>query len=99
MRRLINRIHHLMNLPPDHGEELQVAHYLPGQSYGFHADAFDGAPRAYTFLAFLNTPSFLFYLRMAAVDRWTLPRSRATEKPSPSCYPLHAHAAVDADRR
>ena len=56
MRRLTARIHHLMNLPPDHGEGLQVAHYLPGQSYGFHADAFDGAARAYTFLAFLNTP-------------------------------------------
>ena len=56
INRLTERIHHLMNLPPDHGEGLQVAHYLPGQSYGFHEDAFDGAPRAYTFLAFLNTP-------------------------------------------
>jgi len=56
INRLTERIHHLMNLPPDHGEGLQVAHYLPGQSYGFHEDAFEGAPRAYTFLAFLNTP-------------------------------------------
>jgi hypothetical protein len=56
INRFTERIHHLMNLPPDHGEGLQVAHYLPGQSYGFHEDAFDGAPRAYTFLAFLNTP-------------------------------------------
>lgn len=53
---LTTRVHNLMNVPPDHGEGLQVAHYSPGQSYGFHADAFEGAPRAYTFLGFLNTP-------------------------------------------
>ena len=56
VRDLTDRVHNLMNLPPDHGEGLQVAHYKPGQSYGFHADAFEGAPRAFTFLAFLNSP-------------------------------------------
>jgi prolyl 4-hydroxylase len=35
---------------------MQVSRYRQGEQYRFHFDAFEGAPRVYTFLAYLNTP-------------------------------------------
>ena len=54
---LIERVHNMMHVPPDHGEGMQVTRYRNGERYRFHHDAFDGAPRTFTFLAYLNTPA------------------------------------------
>lgn len=66
--RIEQRIAALLNWPLDHGEGLQVLHYLPGAEYRPHHDYFDpqhpgsatilrrGGQRVATLVMYLNTP-------------------------------------------
>ncbi len=66
--RIEHRIADLLELPPDHGEGLQILHYEPGQQYEPHYDWFDqtqagynkltetGGERIASFIMYLNTP-------------------------------------------
>jgi prolyl 4-hydroxylase len=66
--RIEQRIADLLRLPVEHGEGLQVLHYLPGQEYEPHYDWFDpsqpgfeaitarGGQRVATVVMYLNTP-------------------------------------------
>lgn len=68
IRRIESRIAALLGLPVDHGEGLQVLHYLPGQQYEPHQDWFDphqpgyaaitatGGQRIGSLVMYLNTP-------------------------------------------
>lgn len=53
LRQLVERIHNLLHLPPDHGEGLQLSRYGAGDHYRIHEDAFTQSPRAFTVLAYL----------------------------------------------
>ncbi|KGI76659.1 2OG-Fe(II) oxygenase [Oleiagrimonas soli] len=69
IERIDARIAALTGLPTDHGEALQVLHYLPGQKYEPHFDWFDstkegfrlvthkGGQRVATIIMYLNTPT------------------------------------------
>jgi prolyl 4-hydroxylase len=66
--RLERRLAELLELPVEHGEGLQVLHYLPGQEYEPHYDWFDptqpgyaavtakGGQRIASVVMYLNTP-------------------------------------------
>ncbi|PWK86635.1 2OG-Fe(II) oxygenase [Fulvimonas soli] len=66
--RIERRIAALLDMPADHGEGLQVLHYLPGQEYEPHYDWFDpaqpgfaaitakGGQRVASVVMYLNTP-------------------------------------------
>jgi len=66
--RLEQRLATLLDLPVEHGEGLQVLHYLPGQAYDPHYDWFDptqpgyaaitakGGQRIASVVMYLNTP-------------------------------------------
>jgi prolyl 4-hydroxylase len=68
IRRIESRIAALLGVPVDHGEGLQVLHYLPGQQYEPHQDWFDpqqpgyaaitatGGQRIASVVMYLNTP-------------------------------------------
>ncbi|GLQ98375.1 2OG-Fe(II) oxygenase [Dyella mobilis] len=68
VKRIEQRIATLLSLPIDHGEGLQVLHYLPGQQYEPHYDWFDpeqpgfaaitakGGQRIASLVMYLNTP-------------------------------------------
>lgn len=68
IRRIEQRMATLLNWPVDHGEGLQVLHYLPGAEYKPHHDYFDpaapgtaevlkrGGQRVGTLVVYLNTP-------------------------------------------
>jgi prolyl 4-hydroxylase len=68
VRRIESRIAALLGVPVDHGEGLQVLHYLPGQQYEPHQDWFDpqqpgyaaitatGGQRVASVVMYLNTP-------------------------------------------
>jgi prolyl 4-hydroxylase len=68
IRRIEQRIATLLSIPIDHGEGLQVLHYLPGQQYEPHYDWFDpeqpgfeaitakGGQRIASLVMYLNTP-------------------------------------------
>ena len=68
VKRIEQRIATLLNIPVDHGEGLQVLHYLPGQQYEPHHDWFDpeqpgfaaitakGGQRIASVVMYLNTP-------------------------------------------
>ncbi|WP_329742386.1 2OG-Fe(II) oxygenase [Dyella sp. A6] len=69
IRRIEARIAALLGIPVDHGEGLQVLHYLPGQQYEPHQDWFDphqpgyaaitatGGQRIGSLVMYLNTPA------------------------------------------
>ncbi len=66
--RIEYRIAELLDIPPEHGEGLQILHYRPGQQYEPHYDWFDrsqaghealtkvGGERIASFIMYLNTP-------------------------------------------
>jgi prolyl 4-hydroxylase len=66
--RIEQRLSHLFGLPMNHGEGLQILHYLPGQAYEPHFDWFDpkqpgyhtitaaGGQRIASVVMYLNTP-------------------------------------------
>jgi prolyl 4-hydroxylase len=68
VQRIEARIAKLLGLPAEHGEGLQVLHYLPGQQYEPHQDWFDpqqpgytaitakGGQRIASLVMYLNTP-------------------------------------------
>ena len=68
IKRIEQRIATLLSIPIDHGEGLQVLHYLPGQQYEPHYDWFDpeqpgfeaitakGGQRIASVVIYLNTP-------------------------------------------
>jgi prolyl 4-hydroxylase len=68
IQRIEQRIARLVDLPVNHGEGLQVLHYLPGQEYEPHFDWFDptqpgftavtarGGQRIASIVMYLNTP-------------------------------------------
>ncbi|MDO1529288.1 2OG-Fe(II) oxygenase [Fulvimonas sp. R45] len=68
VRHIEARIAALLGVPVDHGEGLQVLHYLPGQQYEPHQDWFDpeqpgyaaitatGGQRVASVVMYLNTP-------------------------------------------
>jgi prolyl 4-hydroxylase len=68
IKRIEKRIATLLSIPVDHGEGLQVLHYLPGQQYEPHHDWFDpeqpgfaaitakGGQRIASLVMYLNTP-------------------------------------------
>ena len=68
IQRIEQRIASLLSMPVDHGEGLQVLHYLPGQQYEPHYDWFDpeqpgfaaitakGGQRIASLVMYLNTP-------------------------------------------
>ncbi|GAB2581553.1 2OG-Fe(II) oxygenase [Dyella jejuensis] len=68
IRNIERRIATLLSIPVDHGEGLQVLHYLPGQQYEPHYDWFDpeqpgfaaitakGGQRIASLVMYLNTP-------------------------------------------
>jgi prolyl 4-hydroxylase len=68
VKRIEQRIATLLDIPVDHGEGLQVLHYLPGQQYEPHHDWFDpaqpgfaaitakGGQRIASVVMYLNTP-------------------------------------------
>jgi prolyl 4-hydroxylase len=68
IKRIEQRIAGLLSMPVDHGEGLQVLHYLPGQQYEPHYDWFDpeqpgfaaitakGGQRIASLVMYLNTP-------------------------------------------
>jgi prolyl 4-hydroxylase len=68
IKRIEARIATLLSIPVDHGEGLQVLHYLPGQQYEPHHDWFDpeqpgfdaitakGGQRIASLVMYLNTP-------------------------------------------
>ncbi|MGO4701838.1 2OG-Fe(II) oxygenase [Dyella sp. 2RAB6] len=68
IERIEQRIASLVDLPAEHGEGLQVLHYLPGQEYEPHFDWFDptqpgftavtarGGQRIASIVMYLNTP-------------------------------------------
>ncbi|MBE1160392.1 2OG-Fe(II) oxygenase [Dyella acidiphila] len=68
VKRIEQRIATLLSMPVDHGEGLQVLHYLPGQQYEPHYDWFDpeqpgfaaitakGGQRIASLVMYLNTP-------------------------------------------
>ena len=68
IQRIEQRIAGLVDLPVEHGEGLQVLHYLPGQEYEPHFDWFDptqpgfttvtarGGQRIASIVMYLNTP-------------------------------------------
>lgn len=68
VKRIEQRIATLLSIPVDHGEGLQVLHYLPGQQYEPHHDWFDpeqpgfaaitakGGQRVASVVMYLNTP-------------------------------------------
>lgn len=68
VRRIEQRIATLLSIPIDHGEGLQILHYLPGQQYEPHYDWFDpeqpgfaaitakGGQRIASLVMYLNTP-------------------------------------------
>ncbi|QAU24130.1 2-oxoglutarate-dependent dioxygenase [Dyella sp. M7H15-1] len=69
IRQVEQRIATLLSIPIDHGEGLQVLHYLPGQQYEPHYDWFDpqqpgfaaitakGGQRIASLVMYLNTPA------------------------------------------
>jgi len=69
IERIESRIAALLGVPVDHGEGLQVLHYLPGQQYEPHQDWFDptqpgyaaitatGGQRIASLVIYLNTPA------------------------------------------
>jgi prolyl 4-hydroxylase len=69
IRCLEQRLADLVGVPADHGEALQVLHYLPGQQYEPHVDWFDasqpgfaaitakGGQRVASIIMYLNTPA------------------------------------------
>ena len=68
VRTIEQRLARLLDLPVEHGEGLQVLHYLPGQEYEPHYDWFDptqpgfatltarGGQRVASVVMYLNTP-------------------------------------------
>jgi prolyl 4-hydroxylase len=68
VKRIEQRIASLLSMPVDHGEGLQVLHYLPGQQYEPHYDWFDpeqpgfaaitakSGQRIASLVMYLNTP-------------------------------------------
>jgi prolyl 4-hydroxylase len=68
VQRIEQRIASLLDMPTDHGEGLQILHYLPGQEYEPHYDWFDptqpgfeaitakGGQRIASVVMYLNTP-------------------------------------------
>jgi prolyl 4-hydroxylase len=68
IQRIEARIAQLLGVPVDHGEALQILHYLPGQQYEPHQDWFDpeqpgyavataqGGQRIASLIMYLNTP-------------------------------------------
>ena len=68
VQRIEARIAKLLGIPAEHGEGLQVLHYLPGQQYEPHQDWFDpqqpgyaaitakGGQRIASLVMYLNTP-------------------------------------------
>ena len=68
VQRIEQRIASLLDMPTDHGEGLQILHYLPGQAYEPHYDWFDpgqpgfetvtakGGQRIASVIMYLNTP-------------------------------------------
>lgn len=68
VKRIEKRIAILLGIPIDHGEGLQILHYLPGQQYEPHHDWFDpeqpgfaaitakGGQRIASLVMYLNTP-------------------------------------------
>ena len=68
VQRIEQRIASLLDIPTDHGEGLQILHYLPGQEYEPHYDWFDpsqpgfeaitahGGQRIASVVMYLNTP-------------------------------------------
>jgi prolyl 4-hydroxylase len=68
VKRIEQRIATLLSMPVDHGEGLQILHYLPGQQYEPHHDWFDpeqpgfaaitatGGQRIASVVMYLNTP-------------------------------------------
>ncbi|WP_049621620.1 prolyl hydroxylase family protein [Frateuria defendens] len=68
VERIERRLATLLDMPVDHGEGLQVLHYLPGQEYEPHYDWFDpsqpgfaaitakGGQRVASVVIYLNTP-------------------------------------------
>jgi prolyl 4-hydroxylase len=68
VQRIEQRLAHLLGVPAEHGEGLQVLHYLPGQAYEPHFDWFDpsqpgfdaitrrGGQRIASVVMYLNTP-------------------------------------------
>ncbi len=52
---VIQAIHNATHLPQDHGEELQIVRYLPGQKYEFHHDTDKRMARVATALIYLTT--------------------------------------------
>jgi prolyl 4-hydroxylase len=67
--RIEQRLASLLGVPADHGEGLQILHYLPGQEYEPHFDWFDaeqpgfatitatGGQRIASVVMYLNTPA------------------------------------------
>ena len=67
--RIEQRLASLLGVPADHGEGLQILHYLPGQAYEPHYDWFDpdqpgfaavtaaGGQRIASVVMYLNTPA------------------------------------------
>jgi prolyl 4-hydroxylase len=67
--RIEQRLAELLGVPVDHGEGLQILHYLPGQAYEPHYDWFDpdqpgfaaitasGGQRIASVVMYLNTPT------------------------------------------
>jgi len=68
IQRIEQRIARLLDMPVEHGEGLQILHYLPGQEYEPHYDWFDpthpgftaitarGGQRVASVVMYLNTP-------------------------------------------
>ncbi len=68
VQRIEQRIASLLDMPTEHGEGLQILHYLPGQEYEPHYDWFDpgqpgfeavtakGGQRIASVIMYLNTP-------------------------------------------
>lgn len=68
IKRIEARIATMLSIPVDHGEGLQILHYLPGQQYEPHYDWFDpeqpgfaaitakGGQRIASLVMYLNTP-------------------------------------------
>jgi ankyrin repeat protein len=53
---IIERMHNVMNVPPDHSSPLQITRYREGQFYRFHDDSFGDVVRPFAFIIFLSTP-------------------------------------------
>ena len=53
---VVRRIHDAVMIPPNHGEELQIARYVDGQRYEFHHDTDKRMGRLATVLIYLTTP-------------------------------------------